>query len=330
MLENALPAATANPPDGDLVRQVLAGLCARPKRLPSSYFYDAEGSRLFRRIMQLPSYYLTRAELEILQGAAPRLASAFAARDVVVADLGAGDGTKTRVLLRALLAVCGNLHYTPIDISASALRDLQREHDLELPGVALEPLVLGFEAGLLEAGRRHPGHTRLALLLGSNIGNCTEREALALLANLRRALRSGDHLLVGFDLLKDPELLQRAYDDEQGVTAEFNLNLLRRMNRELGADFDLAAFRHYARYDPATQAMQSYLLSMRDQQVRIGSERIAFAAWEAMQTEVSCKYRETDVLFLAKSSGFTPVGWYYDEQRRFVDVLLCTDAAART
>ncbi len=134
---------------------------------------------------------------------------------------------------------------------------------------------------------------------------------------------------MGFDLLKDPELLQRAYDDEQGVTAAFNFNLLRRMNRELGADFEVAAFRHYARYDPATQAMESYLLSTRDQVVRIGPERIAFAAWEAMQTEVSCKYQETDVLFLAKSSGFAPVAWYYDKQRRFVDVLLRTDGPAR-
>jgi uncharacterized SAM-dependent methyltransferase len=206
-------------------------------------------------------------------------------------------------------------------VSRSLLRP-EREQGPELSRVTVQPLVASFEAGLREAGQRYPGHTRLALLLGSNIGNFPQPEALALLLDLQRALRRGDHLLIGFDLLKDPEVLQRAYADDQGVTAAFNLNLLERMNRELGADFDVAAFRHYARYDPGKQAMESYLLSTRDQLVRIGPECIGFSAWEAMQTEVSCKYRETDVLYLARSSGFTPVAWYYDGQRRFLDVLL--------
>ena len=308
---------------------VLAGLRQRPKRLPSSFFYDDEGSRLFRRIMELPGYYLSRAELEILTTAAPRLAGAFAGRSLVVADLGAGDGSKTRVLLQALAGVCPELCYAPIDISMGALDELGRQRGPELSGVELDPLVMTFEAGLREVGLRHPGHTRLGLLLGSNIGNFTHSEALLLLAELHRALRRGDHLLIGFDLLKDPELLQRAYADDEGVTAAFNLNLLARMNRELGADFDAGAFRHFARYDPGKQAMESFLLSTRDQLVRIGPECIGFSAWEAMQTEISCKYRETDVLYLARNSGFTPVGWYYDGQRRFLDVLLRADSPGR-
>jgi L-histidine Nalpha-methyltransferase len=315
----------ASPPEIDLRERVLQGLRQRPKRVLSSYFYDDEGSRLFRRIMELPGYYLSRAELEILQAAAPRLAGTFAGQNLVVADLGAGDGSKTRVLLRALAGACRDICYAPIDISPGALAALQGEHGPELSRVTLDPLLASFEEGLRTVGARYPGHTRLALLLGSNIGNFPQAEALSLLISLQRALRRGDHLLIGFDLLKDPELLQQAYADDEGVTAAFNLNLLARMNRELGADFDVAAFRHYARYDPGKQAMESYLISTRDQLVRIGPECIGFAAWEAMQTEVSCKYRETDVLYLARSSGLTPVAWYYDGQRRFVDVLLRAD-----
>jgi dimethylhistidine N-methyltransferase len=323
----ATPAAAA--PVIDMRELVLAGLRRRPKRVPSSYFYDDEGSRLFRLIMQLPGYYLSRAEHEILTTAAPRLAGTFAGQSVVVADLGAGDGSKTRVLLHALAGGCRDLCYAPIDISLGALDELERQQGPELSNVRLEPLVSTFEAGLREVGRRYPGHTRLGLLLGSNIGNFTQSEALGLLVDLHRSLGRGDYLLIGFDLLKDPARLQRAYDDDDGVTAAFNLNLLTRMNRELGADFDVGAFRHYARYDPGKQAMESFLLSTRDQLVRIGPECIGFSAWEALQTEISCKYRETDVLYLARNSGFVPVGWYYDGERRFLDVLLRADSSIR-
>src|SRR5688572_24457929 len=174
MEARVLPSASA--PEVDLTERVLAGLRQRPKRVPSSYFYDDEGSRLFRRIMQLPGYYLSRAELEILQAAAPRLAGTFAGQNLVVADLGAGDGSKTRVLLRALAGACRDICYAPIDISPGALGALERAHGPELSRVTLEPLVASFEAGLYEVGCRYPGHTRLALLLGSNIGNFPQPE----------------------------------------------------------------------------------------------------------------------------------------------------------
>lgn len=319
--------ATSALADG-LEQRVLAGLRRRPKCLPCSYLYDDEGSRLFRLISELPEYYLGRAEREILEQAGPRLAGTLAGHSLLVADLGAGDGSKSRLVLRALHATCRELRYAPIDISTGALAELERLHRVELPEVALEPLATDFDTGLFEIGRRYPGWTRLALFLGSNIGNFPQDEALALMMGFRRSLQRGDYLLVGFDLLKDPEVLQRAYDDPQGVTAEFNLNLLRRMNRELGADFDVGAFRHYARFDPARQAMESYLLSTRDQLVRIGPECIGFSAWEPVLTEVSCKYRETDVLALARSAGFMPVAWYYDGERRFLDALLRADSLA--
>jgi L-histidine Nalpha-methyltransferase len=305
---------------------LLRGLRLRPKSVPSSYLYDDEGSRLFRRIMQLPDYYLSRAELEILTGRAPELAAALTNRSVVVADLGAGDGSKTRVLLDALAGSCGELVYAPIDLSRGALAELGGEHLQHAPEIPLHPLCADFASGLLEVRRSYPGFTRLALLLGSNIGNFTRNGALALLGALSRSLGVGDLLLVGFDLLKDPEVLRRAYDDDQGLTAQFNLNVLLRMNRELGADFDVAAFRHYACFDPIGHAMESYLISTRDQAVTIGRESIRFFAWESLKTEISCKYREADVRSLARDAGLTPVAWFYDSERRFVDTLFRVEA----
>lgn len=308
-------------PSPTLIDKVMSGLRGRPKRLPSSYFYDEVGSRLFQRIMALPEYYVARAEAEILTEHAARIAGACGHRPLVLVDLGAGDGTKTRVLFDALVAACGDVRYMPVDVCAEALAELTTAHRRHHPRVPVTPFVGDYEEGLEAAGERFGGHTRLALFLGSNIGNLPPDDAAALLATWRRALRPGDRLLVGFDLLKDPDVLRAAYDDSEGVTEAFNLNLLTRMNRELGADFDLASFRHYAHLDPRRNAMESYLVSTRDQLVRVGGECIGFAAWEAVQTEVSCKYREADVVALARGAGLSPVGWHYDSRGWFLDAL---------
>jgi len=305
-----------------LAEKVLAGLRRRPKQLPSAYFYDEEGSRLFRRIMALPEYYVTRAESEILTTHAVRIAAACASRRVTLVDLGAGDGTKTSVLLESLAVACTELVYAPVDICAEALTELEVAHARRHPQIPVASFVGDYAEGLAAVGKRFQDHVRVALFLGSNLGNLPPEEALALLGTWRRALRPGDLLLLGLDLMKDPELLQAAYDDAEGVTAAFNLNLLVRMNRELGADFDPSSFRHYARFDPRRNAMESYLVSTRDQLVRVGGECIGFAAWEAIQTEMSCKYRESDVEAFARTVGLSPVAWFYDSRRWFLDALL--------
>ncbi len=305
-----------------LEQKVLAGLRRRPKSLPSAYLYDEEGSRLFRRIMALPEYYVSRAEAEILATHARRMAEVCAARRVALVDLGAGDGSKTRVLLDALTRTCEELTYAPVDICAQALAELEVSHAEHHPRVPIACFVGDYAGGLAAVARRFPDHRRVALFLGSNLGNLAGAEAQALLATWRRALRPGDALLLGLDLVKDPEVLQAAYDDRAGVTAAFNLNLLERMNRELGADFDPSSFRHYARFEPRCNAMESFLVSTRDQLVRVAGECIGFAAWEAIQTEISCKYRESDVVAMARGAGFSPVEWFYDSRRWFLNALL--------
>jgi L-histidine N-alpha-methyltransferase len=230
-------------------------------------------------------------------------------------------------LLRALAEVVEEIVYLPVDVSRSALEELERAHRERLPAMALSAVEGDYLNGLAEAAARYPGYRRLALFLGSNIGNLEASDAVALLSTWRRALCRGDQLLLGFDLLKDPELLQRAYDDQEGVTAEFNRNLLRRLNRELDADFDVGAFRHLARYNPQIAAMESYLVSEREQLVRVAGERIHFMAWEAVQTEISCKYRESDVRSFAERAGFEPSGWYYDSRHWFLDALWRVDGS---
>ena len=308
-----------------LDQQVLAGLRRRPKFLPSAYLYDERGSHLFRQIMALPEYYVSRAEAESLTTHAARIAELCAARRVALVDLGAGDGSKTSVLLRALENKCERLTYGPVDICAEALTELAACHAERHPRVPIHAFVGDYADGLAAVGRRLQDHRRVALFLGSNLGNLPADEATALLGTWRRALRPGDYLLLGLDMVKDPEMLQAAYDDSAGVTAAFNLNLLTRMNRELGADFDLSSFRHYARFDPRRNAMESFLVSTRDQLVRVGGECIGFAALEAIHTETSCKYRESDVTAFARSAGFSPVEWFYDTRRWFLNALLRVD-----
>lgn len=304
--------------------RILACLRDRPRRIPSHYFYDSLGSELFRRIMELPSYYLTRCETEVLTRHAAEIAAHCRSENLVVVDLGAGDGSKTQLLLDALRDTCSEVVYSPVDVSAGALEALSVTHRSRFPAIGIDPVAGDYTSGLERTGWRYPRHRRLALFLGSNIGNLSPAAATQLLRTWRASLRPGDFFLIGFDLIKDPEILQRAYDDEQGVTAAFNLNLLQRLNREFCADFKLDAFRHFARFDPRHHAMESYLLSTRDQLVRIGGERLGFGAWEAIHTEISCKYRESDVLAFARASGFLPIQNYTDTLHYFLDALWCS------
>jgi len=302
-------------------RDVLRGLSVARKFIPSLYFYDARGSQLFQRIMALEEYYPTRCEREILERHGDRLVASLSERQGTLVDLGAGDGTKTRLLLSRFFHRSPGVSYAPIDVSPTALWDTASRMATEFPGLHVVPVVGEYAEGLRWLVAREGSGALLVLFLGSNIGNLEREAALSFLRELRAALRPGDHVLVGFDLLKDRAVLHRAYDDAEGVTSEFNLNLLARINRELGADFDLAGFAHRATFDPLRPAMESWLESLRDQTVTLAGRRLSFSAGELVHTEISCKYREEDISAFARSTGFHEVGRFRDDRGWFADAL---------
>lgn len=309
------------PGESRLAKDVHAGLSATPKSLPSMHFYDAIGSDLFRRIMEIPEYYLTRSEREVLERHGSDLAAPFAGTPVDIVDLGAGDGVKTRVLFESLRRHRAQVRYFPVDVSIDALRELLDVLAVELPALRAEGVAAEYTHAIQWLAERAPDRRRFVLFLGSNVGNLDDAARRGFFGSLRAALRAGDHVLVGFDLVKDPEILRRAYDDAAGVTAEFNLNLLRRINRELGADFRTSGFRHYATFSPQRSTMESHLLSLRKQAVHVDGKTYEFDRWEPMHVEISCKYRETDSADFAREAGFVEVGRFFDEKRWFMDAL---------
>ena len=302
-------------------RDVVAGLARAERALPSVWFYDAWGSRLFQRIMRLPGYYPTRVETEIFERHAGAMLTPLPGGPSAVVDLGAGDGAKTSLLLRAALDRAPCVVYAPVDVSATALASAAARMRAAWRGLQVRPVHGDYVAGLTRAARASGPAPLLAILLGSNIGNLEWPAAVALLRFLRRALRPGDHLLVGFDLLKDEAVLRAAYDDPEGVTAAFNLNLLARINRELGADFDLGGFRHEATFDPGRPAMESWLVSRRRQTVTVAGARFDFEEGERLHTEISWKYTEAQIAGLAREAGFEEVARFHDGRRWFEDAL---------
>jgi dimethylhistidine N-methyltransferase len=307
-------------PDLRFLREVLTGLARGRKAIPSLWFYDSRGSEIFQEIMALEAYYPTRVEHEILEARAAEITAPVAGRPCTVVDLGAGDGTKTRLLLAPLHARCPRPTYAPIDISPAAIADVSARMGNAFPRMRITPIEGEYLDGLRSLRHQDVG-ALLVLFLGSNIGNLESGEAVEFLRTLRAALRPGDHVLVGFDLLKDLSILRAAYDDAAGVTAAFNLNLLARINRELDADFDLDAFEHLATFDPVRPAMESWLRSRRRQRVRVAGRTFAFEAGELVHTEISCKYREEDVTSLAEGAGFLEVGRFRDRRGWFLDAL---------
>ncbi|HLK90487.1 MAG TPA: L-histidine N(alpha)-methyltransferase [Polyangia bacterium] len=313
-IERASPA-----PDGPTLQAVAqavrAGLCRTRKSLPAWLLYDRRGSELFERITTLPEYYLTRTERAILTAHAGAMIDA-AGPPLSVVELGAGTATKTGLLLSALLARQARVRYRPVDVSPSALaraaRELGRVQRLTVePIVARYPEELGFLSGL--AGRR------LLLFLGSNIGNFEPTRARALLAALRRRLVPGDALLIGADLRKPASVLLPAYDDAAGVTAEFSKNVLVRLNRELGADFDLQRFRHLVRWNATASRIEIFLQSERAQRVTVRAldHQIAFRAGERIHTESSYKLSRERLFRLFRAAGLRPEQSWYDPRRRF-------------
>jgi dimethylhistidine N-methyltransferase len=312
-------------PEDDLrafAEEVLVGLSEHPKRLPSRFFYDDEGSRLFKQICDLDEYYPTRLERGILEDSASRILDAVADAPLDLVDLGAGDGHKTAPLIEGLLGRDADVRYVPIDISEGAMADAVDIIGRRFPSLEISGLVSEYFEGLSWLSRQTDRKT-LVLFLGSNIGNFDKPRARAFLRRLWNALNPDDYLLIGFDLKKDIERLLAAYNDREGVTARFNLNLLERVNRELGGDFDLSRWRHYGTYNVFTGAMESYLVSLEAQRVRIDAvaHEFVFAPWEPIFTEYSYKYLESDIDALAHSAHFTTDRKFHDPQGWFCDAL---------
>ncbi|MHC0430322.1 L-histidine N(alpha)-methyltransferase [Streptomyces sp. O3] len=297
--------------DAALRADVLHGLTQDPKTLPPKWFYDAQGSELFEQITALPEYYPTRAEREILRDRAPEIAAVSGARTLV--ELGSGSSEKTRHLLDALPALDA---YVPVDVSASALEQAGRALAAERPGLDVHALIADFTHGLELP--RTPG-PRLVVFLGGTIGNLLPDERAAFLASVRDLLDPGDTLLLGTDLVKDETRLVAAYDDAAGVTAAFNKNVLRVVNRELGADFDLDAFDHVARWDADREWIEMRLRARRALSVKVPALDLAvdFAAGEELRTEVSAKFREERVRAELTAAGLEPVRWWTDAAGRF-------------
>ncbi|MFF5968867.1 L-histidine N(alpha)-methyltransferase [Streptomyces collinus] len=297
--------------DAALRADVHRGLTGRPKNLPPKWFYDAHGSDLFEKITELPEYYPTRAEREILLARAGDIAAATRARTLV--ELGSGSSEKTRHLIDALT----DLHtYVPVDVSGSALSQAGQALAAERPGLDVHALIADFTAALTLPDTPGP---RLVAFLGGTIGNLLPAERAAFLASVRALLAPGDALLLGTDLVKDEEVLVRAYDDGAGVTAAFNKNVLTVINRELGADFEPAAFDHVALWDAGHEWIEMRLRSRTAQTVKVPALDLAvdFAAGEEMRTEVSAKFRQEGVRAELSAAGLDLAHWWTDGAGRF-------------
>jgi dimethylhistidine N-methyltransferase len=300
------------------LRDALAGLQAKPKRLPPKYFYDRVGSLLFDEICGLPEYYVTRTELSILVSHVDAIADRLGGPCRVV-EPGAGSGIKTRLLLRAL-GPTRCVEYVPVDIAGEHLEHTARRLERELPWLRVTPYAADFSVELPDASTRD-GVGTVVYFPGSTIGNFEPADAERLLARFRRAAGERGWLLLGVDLKKDPAVLHAAYNDAQGVTAAFNKNLLLRMNHELDADFDLERFHHYAFYSTFAGRIEMHLVSSERQEVRVGGQVVTFEEGESVCTEHSYKYDLGTAERLANAAGLALEERWLDDDRRFAVLL---------
>jgi L-histidine N-alpha-methyltransferase len=307
-----------------VAQAVEEGLFKEQKTLPSWLFYDHQGDRIFQEIMHMPEYYLTGCEFEILQMNAAALLKRFQQLGAFqLIELGAGDGLKTEILLKHFTQQQADFTYHPIDISATVLTQLQDRLSTSLPNLPFFPQQGDYDKAL-EKLNLSSDKRKVILFLGSNIGNFSAIEAGAFLQRIKKSMHANDLLFVGMDLKKDPRMIQRAYDDAQEITKNFNLNLLVRLNRELGGNFMLDQFSHYPTYNPETGEAKSYLVSLRQQDVYFEAlqKTVRFKRWEHIHTEVSIKYDQQMIEQLAEVSGLTIEHQYYDCKHYFSDVLL--------
>lgn len=311
---------------------IFIGISSTPKKISSWYFYDKHGSRLFKAITQLKEYYLTKTETEIFECHAHSMVKSLTqnyGRFINIVELGAGDGIKTKILLRQLQSENKDFLFSPIDISGEALSMLEKNIQTEFPELNINKME-GDYFQQLEAIERLNHGPKVILFLGSSIGNYLNDEAVEFLSKLKSVMGPDDRLMIGFDMVKDAEVILNAYNDSSGITRDFNLNLLTRMNKEFGADFNVDNFQHCAVYDPVKQAALSYLVSTKRQEVFFSAtnEIVSFNAWETIHTETSLKYTKNTITDMATKAGFKVKECYTDKKAYFSNVIFELDNKA--
>jgi dimethylhistidine N-methyltransferase len=306
-LRAAPSSETAEKVDEVFAADVLAGLAVKPKHLSPKYFYDSAGSALFERITQLPEYYLTRCELDLLHAEAPAIASLFPPNCALI-EFGAGSSKKARLLLGAAATIEA---YVPVDISGEFLQQDLAQLRRDFPRLAVHPVIADFTTPFV-VPHEVAALPRVGFFPGSTIGNFERHEAAQFMRHAGAMLGTGSILIVGVDLVRDTKILCPAYNDAEGVTAKFNLNLLARINRELGADFDLSSFEHHACYNPELGRIEMHLASTKRQKVRVQGKAFSFRAGETIHTENSYKYSVESFQALAQGSGWTPLKVWSD------------------
>ncbi len=307
----------------NFANDVLTGLSAQPKSLPSRYFYDAKGDRIFQQIMRMPEYYLTNCEFEVFEQQKQQILEAIdPGKKFDLVELGAGDGFKTKVLLRHFLEQNADFEYFPVDISNDVLKHLADDLSQLFPDLNVSVLNYEYFQALKKLNELDDS-PKVILFLGSNIGNFTPESVVSFFKELNNTMRQGDMLLSGIDLKKDPGVILEAYNDKTGITREFNLNLLDRINRELEADFIIDNFKHYPIYDPVSGEARSYLISLKEQDVRIGSlnRTFHFERAEPIHMEISKKYSLREIQDLADVTNFKVKRHFTDNRKYFVDSL---------
>jgi dimethylhistidine N-methyltransferase len=307
------PAPTVPPATPDLLSDVIAGLSSDPRTLPCKYFYDEQGAALFQKICELPEYYVTRTEIDILDRRRAEIASQLGP-NIELIGLGTGAGTKTRVLVEALEKPAV---YIPVDISEKQLRKSAAVFRKIFPKLEVLPVCADYLQPVTLPSPRHKASRNVVYFPGSTIGNFEPNEALEFLLRIANVAGRGGGLLIGVDLQKDQGVIEAAYNDSAGVTAQFNLNLLARLNREIGADFDLNQWRHRAIYNSEAGRIEMYLLSATDQTVHIEDREFRFRAGEKILTEHSYKHTPEGFIALARQAGFDFVKLWTDDARLF-------------
>ncbi|HVX25201.1 MAG TPA: L-histidine N(alpha)-methyltransferase [Parafilimonas sp.] len=315
--------ATVSKNTSKFYKDVMHGLRSSPKRLDSKYFYDERGDELFQQIMNCDEYYLTNCEMDILKTQSSNIASTIfnPENNIDVIELGAGDCSKSIYLLKEIFKRDNSFTFFPVDISNHVIDLIETKLPYQIEGLNIFGLN-GEYIEMLKKANKISSRRKLVLFMGSNIGNMNYEESIEFCKDVSNCLHKGDYLLIGFDLKKDPQIILNAYNDKKGITRDFNLNLLRRINKELNADFVIENFKHFPVYNPESGECKSYLISTCKQEVFIGdTESIAFDEYETIHTEISTKYSIEQINEIAETTGFEVAEYFYDSKKWFVDVL---------
>jgi dimethylhistidine N-methyltransferase len=308
-----------NKTQSEFEKDVIKGLSDYPKHMPSKYIYDKKGDKLFQDIMAMPEYYLTDCEFEIFNSYKKLICESFGhPNGFDLIELGAGDGKKTKILLKELVRQNLDFDYLPIDISQNVLNELKSSLAKEIPQVKINPRQ-GTYFDVLSELDKYRHRKKVILFLGSNIGNLLHNQAIDFLKEIQKNMQSEDALFMGFDQKKHPQTILDAYNDKTNITEQFNKNLLRRINDEFDANFNLDEFMHWETYNPETGTALSYLVSLKEQKIEVKklSLEVHFKAWESLHIEISQKYDDSVIEWLAKQSGLETLTSFSDKRKYY-------------